>query len=1600
MKNLLLFIVLLFPVLAIGQTESENYVKTTRYQVETTTGDVSSDKKLEIITYHDVLGRPKQQIQIGITGNYENDFNNSSNSNTRSSIVEGWQMDWTEGEGGTQFFNNISNANENLRLFGTAPNGKSELLWRAGNDSSADHEIGWATNDFTVDKTSKYIYTTWVKNSGNINDGKIYHTAWQVNNLDGSTNDKAYFFDGYLPESDTWYLLVGVIHPYNYKGVNTGLAGVYDIEGNKVVNGNELKWKADQTTTRMRNFYQPTVNSNSRAFFWSPEIQKIKNKPTSWESDWFAGVGGTAFFNKNGSESENFRTYGEAPNGEDELLWKCVNDSTNDADGGWNTDYIPVYKERSYRYTTWVKKTGNVSDGLTYHGIQLVNDLNGKEVNNPYFWQGTLPTTDDWYLLVGVVHPYDYNGGDTGQSGVYDINGNKVADGQEFIWRKESSKTQLRNYLYYATDVNTKQYFWNPQFELLSAENEDLALQIRAMLEAGGDIISHFEYDEFGRQSKSYLPYSTQISSGGEIYLNAKEEQLEFYSTDKYENTLNPYRETHFENSPLSRVLEVAGSGNDWILDANSDLDHTTKRSYTNNKASDNIRKFRVHYVGDNINSPDLVQDGFYLANDLTKIVIKDENWQPSSGKNHTIEQYRDEKNHLILRRTFNDDVPHDTYYIYNDFGNVSYIVTPEGVDVFNSNPSSTLNNYTYQYIYDRKARLIERKMPGVGWEYIVYNKLNLPVLIQDQNLRNLNKWVFIKYDAFGKMAYKGIASINQSRLWCQEQVDSNSQNFESRISNPIFIDNTEVYYSNTIFPSSEITEMHVINYYDDYNFNWNPNNEFNTHPSEIISFDQTLTTNTSNLITGSKIRILDSDQWIHEFISYDKFRRPIYATSYREGVKEEVFLNRDFQGLILNTKKVHYKVGFNIVEVKNNFSYDKTNRLIEITHQIDNQEEQVITKNNYDELGVLTRKDIGGTSNSSSLQQVDFKYNIRGWLTDINDVYDPEAGSFDLFNLKINYNELDYDRLLPKQYNGNVAQITWRTVNEDRNTKSYSFDYDDLNRMTRALFSTKDDISNSWLFERQLEESVNAYDKNGNILSLNRTGPSIQGEGKTEYWDFLTYTYEGNQLKSVTESQLQETRDYVPVPNEGFIDGNTVGDDYSYDANGNMLVDKNKGITSNIEYNYLNLPTRVNVDGANGGEILYTYTATGEKIEKRWRASGDQNYSTLSYINGLIYEKTPSGTESIKQITHQEGYVVADENNSFKYIYTYKEHLGNVRMSYSDVNGDGSIDQTEILQENNYYPFGLQHKGYNNNITLENLYKFNGVEHSQVFNTDLYEMSYRNYNPSIGRFMNFDPLANSPIQVDKSPYAFAWNNPLMFADPSGLCPDGCPDPEDYGDDDQYFNEQDNGFYVSRENAQGEREWELVPSLDEVVVTAPYEVNDSDEEDYDVYEAGLLGFDVFLDPFADRHEYTDKFVNIGIGATASSLSPFEHALHKERVLLEGKNTKTAKRKLLKLNKDIDKLGKVTKKLGVAGAVYNGGTLVVDAISGKEITTARAVDTTINVVLAVVAVSNPVTLGILAVYSLADLVVSYSTGKSIVEHGLDAVGANGVILNGN
>ena len=115
---------------------------------------------------------------------------------------------------------------------------------------------------------------------------------------------------------------------------------------------------------------------------------------------------------------------------------------------------------------------------------------------------------------------------------------------------------------------------------------------------------------------------------------------------------------------------------------------------------------------------------------------------------------------------------------------------------------------------------------------------------------------------------------------------------------------------------------------------------------------------------------------------------------------------------------------------------------------------------------------------------------------------------------------------------------------------------------------------------------------------------------------------------------------------------------------------------------------------------------------------------------------------------------------SSYKYIYQYKDHLGNIRINY---------DKTLAIEdENNYYPFGLKHMGYGAPIVNSN-YKYNGKELQDELGLNFYDYGARNYDPALGRWMNIDPLAEQMRR--HSPYNYAFNNPIRFIDPDGMAP-------------------------------------------------------------------------------------------------------------------------------------------------------------------------------------------------------------------------------------
>ncbi|XJR86646.1 DUF6443 domain-containing protein [Elizabethkingia anophelis] len=807
----------------------------------------------------------------------------------------------------------------------------------------------------------------------------------------------------------------------------------------------------------------------------------------------------------------------------------------------------------------------------------------------------------------------------------------------------------------------------------------------------GNDLVTDIPYDSFGRQVQSWLPVPMG-SQNGNIQSGVQAAARNHYK--KADGSTDPlaYGEKTLENSPLDRVLAQAAPGSDWDgkkvqyqYQANADGEvyrYTTSTSWSNNAT--------VSVLG---------LSGTYGASSLYKNVVTDEDG------NSTIE-FKNGQGQTVLVRKKNGSEDLDTYYVYNEYNQLAFVIPPlavhKGVDL------ALLNELAYQYRYDGQNRLVEKKLPGKDWEYMVYDQQDRLVLTQDGKLRQQNKWLFTKYDKFGRVAYTGLLDSAPGRDAQQSNMVHFGGNNEERSASGFTQNGTTVYYNSLAYPVGNFTLL-TVNYYDEYP----PGSPAVFNGASVLGSVPVNGRSTKGLPVASMVKNIEDNGWTKSYTWYDDKARPVATESQNHlGGYTRTSSVLAFSGVPTSTTTYHKRdASSGEMVMKEDFSYDHQNRLVKHTHQVNGGLVEILTENIYNELGQLESRNIG-----NGIQSIKNEYNIREALTKMND---PRNLMNKLFGFELKYINPSGTS---KKYNGNIAETDWATQS-DGTLRRYSYQYDGVNRLKEGNY-----WDNAGAISGSYAERLN-YDLNGNITGLQRTG---QGAG---VMDQLGYTYDqsGNSNKLIRVNDASGNAAGYPVG------GNTIG----YDINGNMVNHLDKGI-SNIAYNYLNLPSSIT---ASIGNTDYVYRADGTKVRKVFGGK------TTDYLDGFQYE---NGV--LQFVPTSEGYYDVEKN---KYIYNYTDHLGNVRLSYTK----GASGGAEIIEENNYYPFGLKHQGYNT-ASLANSayqYKYNGKELQE---TGMYDYGARMYMPELGRWGVVDPLAEKMTR--HSPYNYAFNNPIRFIDSDG----------------------------------------------------------------------------------------------------------------------------------------------------------------------------------------------------------------------------------------
>ncbi|AZB11678.1 RHS repeat-associated core domain-containing protein [Chryseobacterium sp. G0162] len=912
----------------------------------------------------------------------------------------------------------------------------------------------------------------------------------------------------------------------------------------------------------------------------------------------------------------------------------------------------------------------------------------------------------------------------------------------------------------------------------------------------GRDVVTHIEYDQFGRQVKDYLPVPQANTLNGAIVPNplVNATQPALYGSEKI------YAEKILENSPLDRIQQQIQVGNDWS-------NKPVKFKYEANLEGE-VKRITATATWSNGTTASVLDATIvnYPANQLYKTIITDEDG------NQTIEFKNGQGQVILVRKVLDTSQNADTYYVYNNFDQLAFVISPKAVIAINDVPAGTaipvniLNEMCYQYRYDGRNRVVLKKLPAKGWEYMVYDKADRVIMTQDALMGANKQWLFTKYDSFGRIAYTGIYTSTQDygpagRAVEQVLADALIVNKVTRTSAVTFTQNgMPVYYDNTAssYPQT-ITQLLSVNYYDTY-----PGYDFTpAFPGDILgeptlSQDVNATADgisTKGLALVSLLKNVENDNWTKNFNYYDRKGRIIGTHSINHlGGYTRNESQLDFVGTPLKINTVHLKSsGVQAVIIKERFVYDAQNRLKQHYHQVDSNPEELLADNTYDELSQLSNKKVG-----NNLQSMDYVYNIRGWLTDINkdDMATPNLGG-KLFAYKIKYTQregitnpdpaLFSGKNVESKFNGNITEVDWRAVenvgaNPTITPKRYGYVYDKLNRLTAGYYQNPQNPNS-----KENTESID-YDINGNIINLYRTSLVETGTTATVI-DRLRYTYAagGNKLTSIIDDQQN------PTGYEG--GGNTI----IYDFNGNMTNMKDKNI-GKISYNFLNLQNKIENINATLPTITYLYRADGSKLQKYYLSTecGFAGCNMIpiytDYLDGFQYvnKGNPIGGGSSESFALSQETDRAMEIQAFstnistqkviasglrffptaegfydyglkKYIYQYKDHLGNVRKSFLR-NSEGAL---EITDSNDYYPLGMNHLNTGNAFfgrdTYQN-YKYNGKELQE---TGMYDYGARFYMPDLGRWGTVDPLAETSKRW--SPYTYAYNNPIRFIDPDGM---------------------------------------------------------------------------------------------------------------------------------------------------------------------------------------------------------------------------------------
>ena len=627
------------------------------------------------------------------------------------------------------------------------------------------------------------------------------------------------------------------------------------------------------------------------------------------------------------------------------------------------------------------------------------------------------------------------------------------------------------------------------------------------------------------------------------------------------------------------------------------------------------------------------------------------------------------------------------THYAYDAYGRLRAVVPPKATDQLSV--GATLDPFAgdllFAYAYDALGRLTAKKVPGAATQSLTYTARDLLASSTDGN----NNLLTYTYD---EALNRPLTVSHNGTLISQYYYDS--------------------------YPSDDYDAAHA--------------------------FGQARKSSTLGMPTATDQRVLGTGSLLRTLTYYDAEGRLIQtsAQNHKGGTDRSSQL-LDFVGRVVDTRLTT----LHALTVQTHTSYDPAGRIKAVCQQVydDNTPEaatywEPVGRYGYNGTGELTQKILG-----CGLQTVDYAYNLRGWMTKLND---PDAlltpQKKDFFGMTLQYDAV-----------GNITHWGYRAAQRTGPAAytlgqryQYHLGYDNLYRLKTAQLTQN---SAEVFALGGSEGGAMGYDPNGNITSLRR---SFLGQVVDE----LVYSYgaTSNKINSITDTGTN------PSTPHSFFGNHS---NYTYDANGNLSSDSGKGI-STIAYNHLNLPQQL-TQGTQS--MSYTYDAGGQKLQANFGAG-----KVYDYVAGLVYvndslEFIPTAEGRVLPPSRAQNLTDTIRNAFYRYEYQLKDHLGNLRIACRCEEMSNALSPADALpaylvQLNHYDPWGLD-------LPLDTLmgrpadrFTFNSKE--QQSSLGWLDYGARMYDPVIGRFNRIDRFADKYYPL--SPYSFTANNPVLFVDING----------------------------------------------------------------------------------------------------------------------------------------------------------------------------------------------------------------------------------------